>query len=162
MSEPQECRTYTEVMERAARVRAWRVAQYQPPAKIVLPKPTQIDPQPEPPPPPYLHPWQHRVLRIAGIVGRQYGISVDFIMGRRKTADIVLARQITAYLARKFCGFSYPEIARRLGGRDHTTALHACNTIELRRQHDLQFDSLVEMLEGMVREEWIGNDHSGA
>lgn len=75
------------------------------------------------PPPP-------RFSAIMEEVCRRYSVtSVDLISSRR-TADIVLPRQITSYLARHLTTLSLPQIGQRLGGRDHTTVLHAVNKIK--------------------------------
>jgi hypothetical protein len=42
---------------------------------------------------------------------------------------LYLPRQIAAYLARTLTDHSLPEIARRFGGRDHTTIMHSVRKI---------------------------------
>lgn len=51
------------------------------------------------------------------------------IKSQRRSAALVEARQIGMYLAKTLCEFSYPEIGRRFGGRDHTTAIHSVQKI---------------------------------
>jgi hypothetical protein len=48
----------------------------------------------------------------------------------RRNARVVYARQIAMYLAKHHTTKSYPEIGRRLGGRDHTTVIHGQRRIE--------------------------------
>lgn len=52
------------------------------------------------------------------------------LVGPRRDRHIARPRQIAMFLAREMTGQSFPEIARRLGGRDHTTAMHGFRTIE--------------------------------
>jgi len=52
------------------------------------------------------------------------------IVGQSRKKELVEARQITAYLSREILGASLSNIGMYLGGRDHTTILHACKNIE--------------------------------
>lgn len=54
----------------------------------------------------------------------KHGLTIKEIEGQARWAKFVAARQEYFYYARMVLGKSYPEMARRLGGRDHTTALH--------------------------------------
>ncbi|WP_458863105.1 chromosomal replication initiator protein DnaA [Acidaminobacterium chupaoyuni] len=53
-----------------------------------------------------------------------YNASADRIMGKSKTQDVVMPRQVTMYLMRDMTDLSYPEIGRFMH-RDHTTVIHA-------------------------------------
>ncbi len=59
-----------------------------------------------------------------------YGLEIHDIRGKSRSAQIVLARQISMYLCRKLLGFSYAHIAEIFGGNDHTKAMYACKKIE--------------------------------
>jgi len=63
--------------------------------------------------------------RVQRAVAAEYGVTRLDLISSRRTADIVRPRQVAIYLAREMTPRSLPEIARRFGGRDHTTALHA-------------------------------------
>ena len=41
-----------------------------------------------------------------------------------------MPRQIAMFLLRDTIKYSYPSIGLALGGRDHTTAMHACNKVQ--------------------------------
>jgi hypothetical protein len=56
-------------------------------------------------------------------------ISVESILGRRRTKEIVLARQISAFLMRDVGQLSFPQIGKELGKRDHTTSLYSYEKI---------------------------------
>ena len=63
-------------------------------------------------------------------VRSQFGVDkMDFISARR-LQDFVVARQVAMALARKLTTKSLPEIAKRMGGRDHTTILHGCRRLQ--------------------------------
>lgn len=66
---------------------------------------------------------------ILGAVSRFYDISTKDIIGKGRKKELVWPRQITIFLMRKELNVSYPTIGQELGGRDHTTAMHAYNKI---------------------------------
>lgn len=61
---------------------------------------------------------------------RHFQITVDDILGAKRDKDIVLPRQVAMYMLRSELHLSFPKIARELGRKDHTTALHSVNKIE--------------------------------
>jgi chromosomal replication initiator protein len=66
---------------------------------------------------------------IIEAVSKFYGISSKDIIGNSRKKEIVWPRQIAIYLIREELNTSYPTIGNELGGRDHTTAMHAYNKI---------------------------------
>jgi hypothetical protein len=52
------------------------------------------------------------------------------LLSPRRTAKVVKPRQIAMYVAKTVTKKSLPDIGRRLGGRDHTTILHALRKLE--------------------------------
>jgi chromosomal replication initiator protein len=54
------------------------------------------------------------------------------------------------YLSRKLTSGSFPTIGEQFGGRDHSTVIHANNTIEKRLKDDQRLRSSVEELERLV------------
>lgn len=66
---------------------------------------------------------------IARYVCEKYGVKWTDVISSRRTLAVVLPRQIIAYLCREYTLRSLPEIGQFLGGRDHTTILHAWRKI---------------------------------
>ena len=52
-----------------------------------------------------------------------YGLTVDDITGKSRRKHIIPARHHAMAMLRQR-GWSYPEIGRKLGGRDHSTVIH--------------------------------------
>ncbi len=69
-------------------------------------------------------------------VANHFGLRVGDLRARRRTKKIAEARQVAMYLMRQKAGASYPVIGQHLGGRDHSTVIHACQSIERRRKED--------------------------
>jgi len=74
---------------------------------------------------------------IIEAVATQFDIGRDKLLGRERTRDVVLPRQIAMYLIREETNASLPEIGNALGGRDHTTIMYGIDKInELMEKDD--------------------------
>lgn len=60
---------------------------------------------------------------------KHFQISIDDMVGPKRDKDIVLPRQIAMYMMRSELHLSFPKIARELGRKDHTTAIHSVDKI---------------------------------
>ncbi|MCC6639304.1 chromosomal replication initiator protein DnaA [Candidatus Falkowbacteria bacterium] len=67
---------------------------------------------------------------VITIVSSYYDVPVDEILGKCRSKNLVIPRQIIMYLMRNEMECSFPTIGIELGGRDHTTAMHACTKIQ--------------------------------
>jgi chromosomal replication initiator protein len=76
------------------------------------------------------------VDQIIEVVAQFYNLETKVLLGRRRSKDIVTARQMAMYLAREETGASLPQIGRALGGRDHTTVLHGHGKIHAQVEED--------------------------
>ena len=69
----------------------------------------------------------HDVLRVVADVTNT---PMEALLGRRRTRKVARPRQLAAYLMREFCPhLSFPAIGRIMGGRDHSTIIHATKTM---------------------------------
>jgi chromosomal replication initiator protein len=71
---------------------------------------------------------------------RYFSISTDEMLGPKRDKDIVLPRQVAMYILRNELHLSFPKIARELGRKDHTTAIHSVDKIE----KEVGYDSIVK------------------
>lgn len=76
-------------------------------------------------------------LLIEAVRGH-YDITHEQIVGKSREQRFALPRQIAMYLLREETKCSFPTIGDHLGGRDHTTAMHACEKITHLIQDDTQ------------------------
>ena len=79
-------------------------------------------------------------------------LPVESIQNTSRKREIVLARQLSMYFAKKITKSSLAVIGSQCGNKDHATVLHACKTIENLRQTDRQMRSKVDELEKKFRE----------
>ncbi len=68
--------------------------------------------------------------RIIQSVAIFYDLKEKEILSKSRKKEIVNPRQIAMYLLRKELKASFPFIGRKLGGKDHTTAIHAFEKIK--------------------------------
>ncbi|WEV69414.1 chromosomal replication initiator protein DnaA [Bifidobacterium sp. ESL0775] len=66
---------------------------------------------------------------IIGQVAKYFHLTFDDLVGRARTKNVALARQIAMYLAREMTSMSLVDIGEVFGGRDHTTVMHAYTRI---------------------------------
>lgn len=67
--------------------------------------------------------------KIVEAVCGYYNIVHSEIFSKSRRKEIVRPRQVAMYILRKDNGSSFPTIGSSFGGRDHTTAMHACEKI---------------------------------
>lgn len=67
---------------------------------------------------------------------RHFQIPLDDIVGPKRDKDIVVPRQIAMYMLRNELHLSFPKIAKELGRKDHTTAIHSVDKIEKESRTD--------------------------
>lgn len=74
--------------------------------------------------------------QILEAVSVYYNVSMDDLCGKCRKKEIVRPRQVAMYLLRKENNTSFPSIGSFFGGRDHTTAMHACEKVSKLLEHD--------------------------
>ncbi|MDY6866691.1 MAG: chromosomal replication initiator protein DnaA [Chloroflexota bacterium] len=66
---------------------------------------------------------------VLDAVSKSFGVSNDRLLGRERTREVALPRQVAMYLLREEGGISLPQIGDFIGGRDHTTVIYACDKV---------------------------------
>lgn len=74
---------------------------------------------------------------------KHFQVSLDDILGPKRDKDIVVPRQVAMYMLRSELHLSFPKIARELGRKDHTTAIHSVEKIEKESAIDPQLKSAI-------------------
>jgi chromosomal replication initiator protein len=92
------------------------------------------------------------VETVQEMVSHRFGVSIADLVSHRREREVSYPRQIAMYLSRVVAEASFPTIAEKFGGRDHTTVMYAVRTIETRRAADLGIDKLLSGFEGELRE----------
>jgi chromosomal replication initiator protein len=88
---------------------------------------------------------------ILDSVARYYDVKLTDLLGKRRHKSVVLPRQVCMWLARRNTRYSLEEIGGYLGGRDHTTVLHAIRTVDTRSGMDESLRVDVKRLEESLK-----------
>ncbi len=83
---------------------------------------------------------------IIKAVSEFYDISEKELLERSRKKEIVKPRQVIMYLLREELKCSFPFIGFKVGGRDHTTAIHACEKIKKEAESDQNFNDEINMI----------------
>ena len=80
-----------------------------------------------------------------------FNVTITAVNSRSRKQDIVLARQVSMYLAQKHTKMPASRIGKLVGGRDHSTVLHSCSQIEKRLQVDKGFTAELSTIENSFK-----------
>jgi len=90
--------------------------------------------------------------QVIQTVADAYGLTTERMLGRERSRQVALPRQIAMYLLREEANISLPQIGDVVGGRDHTTVMYACDKIaDLLERDDKIRRKVIE-----IREELFG------
>ncbi|MBE3127208.1 MAG: chromosomal replication initiator protein DnaA [Candidatus Atribacteria bacterium] len=84
--------------------------------------------------------------QIQKSVADYYTIKVNSLLSKKRTKDVVLARQVAIYLSRELTDLSLTSIGGAFGGKDHTTIIHSCNKIKNKIKKDNNFKGIINNL----------------
>jgi chromosomal replication initiator protein len=74
---------------------------------------------------------------------RHFQIPIEDILGPKRDKDIVVPRQVAMYMLRSELHLSFPKIAKELGRKDHTTAIHSVEKIEKESHFDVELRTAI-------------------
>lgn len=85
--------------------------------------------------------------KILSSVATSFDISLSQLQSRSRRRSVALARQVAMYLARQLTHLSLQEIGGYVGGRDHSTVIHAEEKVKTMKSKDMNFSQLVDEIE---------------
>ncbi len=88
---------------------------------------------------------------ILKLVALHFNVRTTDIKSDKRIRKLSFPRQICMYLLRKHLLMSFPEIGRFMGGKDHTTVLHAVTKIAELQRHDAEVLTSITSIEGLIR-----------
>ena len=91
--------------------------------------------------------------RIQTVVCEYFNVTRDMLLSKTRKREIVQARQIAMYLGRNLTKTSLSAIGAEIGGKDHATVLHACNTVSDLIETDRNFKQHVSNIEKLLKAE---------
>jgi len=80
-----------------------------------------------------------------------YNVAQQHVFSKSRKRDYVLVRQVSMYLAQKYTKMPASRIGQLIGGRDHSTVLHSCTTVEQRLKVDKAFQAEISSIENSFK-----------
>ena len=84
--------------------------------------------------------------KIAEVVADFYDLNISDLIDRNRKKEVVKPRQIAMYLMREELKNSYPSIGAKLGDRDHTTVIYACEKIGKEIENDESLEQEINLI----------------
>ena len=94
---------------------------------------------------------QLTVDNIKKLVAEHFSLPIEKLQSKTRKREIVIARQLSMYLAKNHTNDSLKEIGANFGGRDHSTVIYSCKTVKDLMDTDLIFRDTVYELERKVQ-----------
>jgi chromosomal replication initiator protein len=91
------------------------------------------------------------IENIQKMVCDYFHLPYDRLLAKTRKREVVQARQITMYLAKKFTKSSLKNIGEHFGGFDHTTVIHSCQTVENLMDTDTEYREQLLQLQQKVQ-----------
>jgi len=88
---------------------------------------------------------------IQELVAKHFEVPVDTLQSKTRKRSIVIARQLSMYLAKNLTDKSLKAIGENFGGRDHSTVIYSCRTVQDLMETDAIFKDTVTDLEKKIR-----------
>ncbi|MCB0666628.1 MAG: chromosomal replication initiator protein DnaA [Saprospiraceae bacterium] len=93
---------------------------------------------------------QVTVESIKDLVAEYFELPVEKLHSKTRKRSIVIARQLSMFLAKKLTNKSLKAIGAKFGGRDHSTVIYSCNAVQDLMDTDVMFRDTVQELEKRV------------
>ena len=87
---------------------------------------------------------QITIADIQRIVCEYFDITEDLIRARTRKREVAQTRQVAMYFCKKLTNNSLKTIGLQFGGRDHSTVIHAYQTVENQIETDKKFSQMIE------------------
>ncbi len=84
------------------------------------------------------------IEEIVKAAAGKFNIKIADIRSPKKNKNLVLARQVSMFLAREMTSASFPDIGTKIGGRDHSTVIYAHNKIKKVMESDKALRDIIE------------------
>jgi chromosomal replication initiator protein len=89
---------------------------------------------------------------IIRVVAEYYGLTPNDLKGKKRSQNIVSARQLAMYIGREMTEYSTTELGRDFGGKDHTTVMHSIDKIKGKLLTDSTLETTIENIKRSIKE----------
>ena len=89
---------------------------------------------------------------IIRVVAEYFGLTPNDLKGKKRTGNIVFARQLAMYIAREMTDYSTTEVGQDFGGKDHTTVMHSIDKIKGKLLTDPTLESTIDSIKLQIKD----------
>jgi len=90
--------------------------------------------------------------KVIESVAKFFNLSPEDLKSSSRDREVTFARQMAMYLLRDCLSLSFPQIAKLLGGRDHTTVVYGCEKISRLLRTDESIGKQLSLLKDYIRQ----------
>ena len=83
-------------------------------------------------------------------VASYFNLKLSDMTSSRRSINIARPRQVAMFLCKDITSFSYPEVGKAFGGKDHTTVMHAVKKIVSLSSEDLQLQNDLKSIKKLI------------
>lgn len=88
--------------------------------------------------------------QIVQVVASYFELTEKELIDHSRRKEVVAPRQITMFLLKDLLGMSYSDIGHKLGKRDHTTVIHACDKISKQMNSDQKLNNQMVLIKEII------------
>jgi chromosomal replication initiator protein len=90
------------------------------------------------------------VKEVINVISNFYNVEEKILFEKSRRKEVVKPRQIIMYILREDFNTSYPYIGQKMGGRDHTTVIHACEKIKVEIKKDNLLNQEIDQIRALL------------
>lgn len=90
------------------------------------------------------------IEEIQRIICEYFNISEDLVRAKTRKREVVQARQVAMYISKQLTQHSLKTIGLHFGGRDHSTVIHSCQSVQNQMETDPKFRVILEEIRHMI------------
>ncbi len=91
------------------------------------------------------------IQNIIKVTSKVMGVKEKDVLGKARSMEIALARQVCMFIAKDKTNLSLSNIGKQIGGRDHSTVIHAYKNIAKKIESDVELKQLVNKIENQIQ-----------
>jgi len=89
---------------------------------------------------------------IIRVTSEYFGLTPNDLKGKKRSQNIVFARQLAMYMGRDLMDYSFTEIGQDFGGKDHTTVMYSIDKINAKMLKDPSLETTIDNLRRSIKE----------
>jgi chromosomal replication initiator protein len=89
---------------------------------------------------------------IIRVTADYFGLTPNDLKGKKRSQNIVFARQLAMFIGREMTDYSTTEIGQDFGGKDHTTVMYSIEKIKGKLLTDPTLESTIESVKRAIKD----------